>query len=589
MKILVAAPAFKEKAASLKSRQPLKDTFETELHRYAKGFSSISKMDFVATLAELDTKVNLESYDIIIVWEQLVGNFLSLESKESLGGRIIFVIEESDRNRRLREHLFQKGHYDALYVKDATAKGILNLYFHPRERTEAKKYYLLQDMEEVSPAWRIEKESPPKEVMLYNKKAWEFVEEASNLLSARREAKPSCNRKESIIYTPSEILKNETIEYFSKNVNAMNIWHSFEKGAITMDEFKRHVERYVDAHKDSVEVKREAFELFCRSVFEYDMIQPLIDDEDISDIKIHGYNKIFIKRWGKREKVSDICFRNEEDFRLFVSRVASKNHMSISDNNAILSFTDKTTSNKFILRISVSTGYVNTNGLPVIHFRKQDLIKRTPLELIERNMLSAEEAMYLIKEMQAGSSFLFSGQGGSGKTTLLNMLMEFRSRDLSSLTIQVNEEVFDLDDEFDAMYQHPVENRGEGNITYSLKDLATQGLVTDIDLFCIGEIKGREARYAFVAADTGSIYLATLHADSNHEVLGKFADYVKYDLSYQSVSHEYIVKRMAKTNPILIHMYKYKVMQITRIVGWDEEKMEPIYKEIICGDEEEEK
>ena len=58
--------------------------------------------------------------------------------------------------------------------------------------------------------------------------------------------------------------------------------------------------------------------------------------------------------------------------------------------------------------------------------------------------------------------------------------------------IQENEELFS-NKHPDLMFQHVVTSRRQNEIQFDLKDLARNGLLTDLDYFIIGEIKGGEA------------------------------------------------------------------------------------------------
>ena len=58
--------------------------------------------------------------------------------------------------------------------------------------------------------------------------------------------------------------------------------------------------------------------------------------------------------------------------------------------------------------------------------------------------------------------------------------------------IQENEELFS-NKHPDLMFQHVVTSRRQNEIQFDLKDLARNGLLTDLDYFVIGEIKGGEA------------------------------------------------------------------------------------------------
>lgn len=79
----------------------------------------------------------------------------------------------------------------------------------------------------------------------------------------------------------------------------------------------------------------------------------------------------------------------------------------------------------------------------------------------------------------------------SGKTKLMGMILNKLSFDKSGLVIQESEELFSDSDA-------PVIVTNA-----NLKDLARNALLTDLDHFVIGEIKGTETKYFINAADTG--------------------------------------------------------------------------------------
>ena len=201
---------------------------------------------------------------------------------------------------------------------------------------------------------------------------------------------------------------------------------------------------------------------FDRYVFGYHILDSLIDDEEISDIKILGYNKVRIKRNGKR-RASGVSFKNNEDVNRFVENVAIKNKVSLSDLNALQNFTDKNTNEKFILRISITTPFINSTDNYYMHIRKTAKQKKDLERLIQDGMLDEETANYLKEKAENSSGILFTGKGASGKTTLMNALLECIPEDKSGLVIQENEELFS-NTHPDMMFQQVVEPRGESKI-----------------------------------------------------------------------------------------------------------------------------
>ena len=75
-------------------------------------------------------------------------------------------------------------------------------------------------------------------------------------------------------------------------------------------------------------------------MWSYDVLDELINDPDISDIKCISWDIVRAKRKGKRE-TTKVKFRSKEHYTRFVEHAAIKNKVSISDQNALQNFVDK--------------------------------------------------------------------------------------------------------------------------------------------------------------------------------------------------------------------------------------------------------
>ena len=100
------------------------------------------------------------------------------------------------------------------------------------------------------------------------------------------------------------------------------------------------------------------------AMFGYDVIQPLIDNEDTSDIKICGPYDIRVRVKGKAYK-SNATFMDEGDLFRFVDGLAIRNQVNIFE-HPLVTFTDKHDAN-YILRFMVSSPVVNSVDYPYLH------------------------------------------------------------------------------------------------------------------------------------------------------------------------------------------------------------------------------
>lgn len=63
--------------------------------------------------------------------------------------------------------------------------------------------------------------------------------------------------------------------------------------------------------------------MFYQYVFRYFRLTSLIEDPEISDIHCIAYNKIRIKKKGKRQE-ADVRFASNQEYREFIDRVATQ-------------------------------------------------------------------------------------------------------------------------------------------------------------------------------------------------------------------------------------------------------------------------
>ena len=304
-------------------------------------------------------------------------------------------------------------------------------------------------------------------------------------------------------------------------------------------------------------------EEFHKSISGYRIIDPLLNDDTISDIKIHSYDNIRIKQLGVR-KTSDIKFESLEDYLTFVSLIKTKNKVNLGNKNAIQKFVDKKSCDKAILRFNITTEFVNSNEQPCIHIRKTLKTKKTIDKLVEEKMITPEQKEYLCNAVRNKRGILFAGKGASGKTTLMNALLPIIPYDKSGLVIQEAEELFD-NDHPDLMFQHIIQNRGEGSIGYELKDFTINGLLVDLDYIIIGEIKGEEAAYLMNASYTGHICWCSVHGVNSKEALDKLADYATYNTSYSKTE----IMNMLQYIETVVFLKDYKVAEISEVSGFD--------------------
>ena len=127
------------------------------------------------------------------------------------------------------------------------------------------------------------------------------------------------------------------------------------------------------ANEDGSALTKEQLSRICRYVkmelYGYGIIDPLINDQDVSDIKLYDAKNIRVKVKGRRG-AAGVSFNNNEEYNTFVTRLLEKNRINLGTANAIKTFTD-TSQDGFILRITVISGFLTTTGMPCVAIRKR--------------------------------------------------------------------------------------------------------------------------------------------------------------------------------------------------------------------------
>lgn len=369
----------------------------------------------------------------------------------------------------------------------------------------------------------------------------------------------------------TQLLKKLVDDYSTKKQPSLI---QMKKGILSREAFLKEATEYARITYDiSKEQAAELAGLFEQYIFGYSKISPLIDDDEVSDIRIVSFDNIRVKRKGKRMDAG-ITFESEKEYRQFVDYVATKNQVNISNLNAIQRFTDADSHPDFILRFTISMPLVNTYEAPYLCIRKVPRNFPEMQELIRREMLDRELAELLIQRFRTGST-LICGGNSSGKTTLLNALKETLPDDMAILVAQQADELTTKRHP-DMMFMHSLPGSGESQVNYDLKNISIAGLTMDVDFFIIGEVKGDEALYLLNAAYTGQLCAATIHAPAADKATDKLVDYAMYSSRY---SREELMKMM-ECFTTTVFMEKYKVKQIFVNKGWDREKGELVYERI---------
>jgi len=233
-------------------------------------------------------------------------------------------------------------------------------------------------------------------------------------------------------------------------------------------------------------------------------IQRLLESATISEIMVNPDSSVWIEEDGRIQLLSDIRF-DEGTLLTALEVIANRFGKKLDADAPIMN-----------LRLPDGSRLAATIP-PIVHPQPLMTIRRftsrnfTMKDLIEREMLTTEQAETLADAVRRGNNILISGGTGTGKTTLLNVLAD---------AIPEEERILIIEDTAELHLRKPHVIAEEAQTDTHRKpvtfdDLLRAALRHRPDRIILGEIRGTEARTLLDAMNTGHRgALATIHASS---------------------------------------------------------------------------
>ena len=247
-------------------------------------------------------------------------------------------------------------------------------------------------------------------------------------------------------------------------------------------------------------------------------LEPLLQDESITDIMINGANQIYVERKGKLT-LTDIKFRDDQHVMSIAQRIVTAVGRRVDETSPICDARLLDGS-----RVNVIAPPLAIKGCS-ISIRKFSQ-KKITLDIMAKQGNISESACKVLKIAGAVRlNVIISGGTGSGKTTLLNALSQM---------IDHGERIVTIEDAAELQLQQPhvvpLETRPanlEGNGEITMRDLVKNALRMRPDRIILGEVRGPEAMDLLQAMNTGHDgSMGTLHANNPREALTRLENMV---------------------------------------------------------------
>ena len=293
-------------------------------------------------------------------------------------------------------------------------------------------------------------------------------------------------------------------------------------------------------------------------------IEPLIRDQDVSEIMVNGPNQIFVERRGKLEK-TDVVFRDEKHVLHIIDKIVSPLGRRIDESMPMVDarLPDGSRVNAIIPPLSLVG--------PVITIRKFSKDPLTIHDLIRFGTLTPQMATFLEACVKGRLNIIISGGTGSGKTSTLNVLSSFIPATERIVTIEDAAELQLCQEHVITLESRPPNIEGKGFI--SIRDLVRNTLRMRPERIIVGEVRSGEALDMLQAMNTGHDgSLTTGHANSPRDILSRLETMVM--MAGMELPVRAIREQMASAFDLIVQQNRFKdgsrkITHLTEVVGME--------------------
>lgn len=294
------------------------------------------------------------------------------------------------------------------------------------------------------------------------------------------------------------------------------IFDTYSLREISDDELFEEIKKYVRGYRKTRYFSLEDREKITSKVFSsirgFDVLDELINDDEINEIMVNAYNKIFIEKDGKVIK-SEIEFENEERFSDVIERIVDYSGKEVNYASPIA---DTILPTKDRVNIVLPPAAIDGPNMTIRKFSKE------PLDmdfLIKNKTVSKEAADFLKVLVEKKYNIFISGGTSSGKTTFLNVLSGYIPEDERIVTIEDSPELqINKIENVVRLQSRKNNSAGMGEIT--IRDLIKTSLRMRPERIIVGEVRGAEALDMLQAMNTGHDgSLSTGHANNSFDML----------------------------------------------------------------------
>jgi pilus assembly protein CpaF len=259
--------------------------------------------------------------------------------------------------------------------------------------------------------------------------------------------------------------------------------------------------------------RKRLFDQIVSEILGLGPLEPLLEDETITEIMVNGPKNIYIERKGKLERVP-FSFESNEHVMRIIDRIMAPLGRRIDESHPYedARLPDGSRVNAVVPPISLVG--------PCLTIRKFFKTPITVEKLVEFGAITAEAIAFMEAAVVARLNIVISGGTGSGKTTFLNILSGFIPADERIITIENAAELQLRQEHVVTLESRPANIEGRGEVT--IQNLVINTLRMRPDRIVVGEIRDEAALDMLQAMNTGHDgSMTTAHSNSARDTLAR--------------------------------------------------------------------
>ena len=310
--------------------------------------------------------------------------------------------------------------------------------------------------------------------------------------------------------------------------------------------------------------KHRLFEQIAAEILGFGPLQPLLEDNDITEVMVNGAKSCYFEKAGKINR-APITFESDEHVMRIIDRIVAPLGRRIDESSPYVDarLPDGSRVNAVIPPISLVG--------PCLTIRKFSKDPFTVEQLIDFGSLTPSAVLFMEAAVKSRFNCVISGGTGSGKTTLLNVLSGFIPNDERIITVENAAELQMRQDHVVTLESRPPNIEGRGEVT--IRQLVINTLRMRPDRIIVGEIRGEESLDMLQAMNTGHDgSLTTAHSNSPRDTLARIetmALMAGMDLPVRAIREQ-----IASAIDLIIHQSRMqdgtrKVTNITEVIGME--------------------